>query len=440
MARFGSIIGGFCGLLAIGACGDAPICALWDDSCTATTEDLSPVTQAIIHTDGADAIFFEATLTDGKTWTVSGLKDADGLPIAGAEMTVVSADGSEATQYLFDDSERLTAMVTDEAMFSIDYIDDSLVTMTAIELATGAEERVNFTLGQDQPAAQSTSQQPPSQGAQLYGSVSETVVNLTRCGGAPNDDGCPVTLGGRIDGKAFKAVPRCGGLGTGTYPFPMPGAPSSVSSSFLCGTGAFFGRKLVLGAALFKPGCALFIETGIGVFACVAALNGVESLADYFGANPVADASNAWLCGKVSGTVEWGGDFEPGVTSYSLTTTAKYDHEFASKTVSGTLAADGRWPDIDIDFTEGSNRLVVEPGDPIPGESYVAYAHLECIPPNATVVLNVVGDDGYSNSTTSTLSGEGSLSLSVPGGGASVIDKLTATVNGSIVADATIVF
>jgi len=71
-------------------------------------------------------------------------------------------------------------------------------------------------------------------------------------------------------------------------------------------------------------------------------------------------------------------------------------------------------------------NLRADPPDPGPGQGYTAYADIQCPDPAGTeVTISVVGSDGYTNSSTKTITATGQISLYVPGGAASVKDVVT---------------
>ncbi|MEE1272751.1 MAG: hypothetical protein UHM19_08165 [Bacteroidales bacterium] len=73
--------------------------------------------------------------------------------------------------------------------------------------------------------------------------------------------------------------------------------------------------------------------------------------------------------------------------------------------------------------------FVLNPANPGQGVGYTATVKYNCIPENSTITLSIVGTDGYSNSITKDVSGNGSAVLNVPGAESGVYDVCTATIN-----------
>lgn len=65
------------------------------------------------------------------------------------------------------------------------------------------------------------------------------------------------------------------------------------------------------------------------------------------------------------------------------------------------------------------------PVDPQPGQDYLAEAEILCVPSGTSVVIGVVGTDGFTDSRTETISGNGSVALSVPGAAAGIRDTIS---------------
>lgn len=75
------------------------------------------------------------------------------------------------------------------------------------------------------------------------------------------------------------------------------------------------------------------------------------------------------------------------------------------------------------------NSFVLNPSNPRAEEAYTATAEYSCIPENSTITLSIVGTDGYTDSITDNISGNGSAVLYVPGALSGVYDLCTVTIN-----------
>ena len=87
--------------------------------------------------------------------------------------------------------------------------------------------------------------------------------------------------------------------------------------------------------------------------------------------------------------------------------------------------------DIEAPSEISIEKLTTEPSDPGPGQGYTIVAVLLCPDPQGTdVTISISGDDGYSNSLTTTITQSSELTLFVPGGKEGVRDAIAVQVTG----------
>lgn len=85
--------------------------------------------------------------------------------------------------------------------------------------------------------------------------------------------------------------------------------------------------------------------------------------------------------------------------------------------------------DQDVDGEPTIDNFTLSPAYPSAGQSYVATANFHCVPSGSTIVMNIVGTDGYSNTEThSSDDNSGTVSLYVPGAESGVYDVCTITI------------
>ncbi|MBW6479376.1 MAG: hypothetical protein K0B37_08115 [Bacteroidales bacterium] len=88
--------------------------------------------------------------------------------------------------------------------------------------------------------------------------------------------------------------------------------------------------------------------------------------------------------------------------------------------------------DYDIAGVLDVISFITIPFDPNPGQGYVAEAEVICPSPTGTSVeISIVGSDGYTNSSTVSLTKPGVVSLNVPGGAENVKDVITVKAAGN---------
>lgn len=111
----------------------------------------------------------------------------------------------------------------------------------------------------------------------------------------------------------------------------------------------------------------------------------------------------------------------------------------SSESVVSTL---GSFP-VQLSIDLGSNvqirTLTLDPSNPAEGQSYTAILDVSCLPTGSSVVMSILGTDGYSDSRTFDVSAgqlEGLFNLNVPGAQSGVMDTVTGrvSVNGDEVA------
>ena len=85
--------------------------------------------------------------------------------------------------------------------------------------------------------------------------------------------------------------------------------------------------------------------------------------------------------------------------------------------------------DQDVDGEPTIDNFTLSPAYPSAGQSYVATANFHCVPSGSTIVMNIVGTDGYRNTEThSSDDNSGTVSLYVPGAESGVYDVCTITI------------
>jgi hypothetical protein len=144
------------------------------------------------------------------------------------------------------------------------------------------------------------------------------------------------------------------------------------------------------------------------------------------------------ICSKLTGTIDVGGAVSSGAP-YSLGAHAR-TISWGDDQRSGVVTGDGTWPDFLIDVAAVPPILLIDPPHPTSASGYKVTAALTCLPDNSSVVISVVGSDKYTAKNTATISGDGAISLDVPGAASGVRDAITVTVSGGKVLDGSVVF
>jgi hypothetical protein len=104
--------------------------------------------------------------------------------------------------------------------------------------------------------------------------------------------------------------------------------------------------------------------------------------------------------------------------------------KFKATSAAQTVNANGPFPEMLVDFggAFSVDSFLINPSNPDPGQSYTVNVRFSCVA-GQRVTIKVMGTDGFTKSNSENLTGlNASLSLSVPGGAAAVMDTVTVQV------------
>jgi hypothetical protein len=457
-----------------------------------------------IPVNAADPLLLRATASDGSLIDYFGTKDATGHPLSVnlIEIRPSSSDSSvNPLRYLLDSTNRPVRMYnSDGTRFDLSWITTTHVALTVrtadgktqvntfIDLslappAAGAPATVmprpNGATAVASPAASSLESHtvpragrhvtlkhiPPVSAAALKAAAataggSNVDVEVDGCGGGPSTSAADVYVRVLSTGGVFLGEFPATTVGGGHYVATLPsGIALSVNVGEICDSLATV-LDLTCQTLIEQPGAAAYLcvalaaavaSTGIGApiaagiaAACAALVAGLELYCLTLNASPVPGAPS--LAEMICGSQALNRTFTSDVVLVPLVIALPAD------VVGSPIQApgDGPFPNLLVDL--GGNTtirsLTLNPPNPAALESYVATADIFCLPAGTIVTMSIVGTDGYTDSSSTTIQTteqDGTFMLFVPGAATPGIQDVdTATVvlptGQTITLDASLVF
>lgn len=415
----------------------------------------------------ADKHLLQAANSDGSVVDYFGTKDANGLVKSITSAIVALPDGHTETIQYDATGRPVHVFGQDGSDLSFTWVSDTQLVVSAL---TGGDHsfRVNVPIdlqtGKDSslaaaslaPAGETplTGQPSPSPSGQLaispstFSSMTTAtgLIHVTECGAPVSDAEVFVyvkKLGPLLPGETLEtfylATPTAN---PGEYEVLLPISPSDAGAN----------TEEILNALADALGkvCELSgpIETYGPTYICPALATAAGAVLK----SPTAAAKVAAVCEsgvaalvtacKVGGQ-PGGGEFlqalnklvkyvvdELANDSYQLTATATLPTGkfIQGSAVKYTVGEDVPTLNLDDMGSVSISTFNTDPVSPAPFQNYVATVEITCAAPDTLVTMSVVGTDGYTNSTTQKISGNGTVTLGVPGGAQGVHDTITVQV------------
>lgn len=284
--------------------------------------------------------------------------------------------------------------------------------------------------------------------------TSTSTVTVTRCA-TPVNDALVTMLVTPENGLSYPVYATA--VGNGNYQVAIPTSPSenkeraaeiceSIASTmgYVCTAEEGLGEA---GIAYVCPALAAALSTVVTPAGGAAILGACESFfasttlyCKTLGASPgppgAPDLAET-LCGKI-----------PSLLDRSTTgpvTLRPSAVVFGAGVLNGNaVTAPGTGPFPNFTISTGGElhigRFTADPADPDPFQDYVATVEVFCAPPSTPVFMQIVGTDGYTDSTSCFLTGDGTCSLHVPGADAGVVDTVTVRIPNGPSRQITLVF
>ena len=451
------------------------------------------VSNFTIMTNSNDPLLATADTADGRVIELYGERDASGKPTSISQMFIRS-DNGDAIRYDLDAVGRPAKMVAvDGTQFLLNWISPTNVAVTVISSdgTTQVNTSVDFTqsskssaiglasLAATAPSSQKegsvarggqriTLKYSPSQAGVMQSSKiasAQTSAGISALGAMQvsqvagagvcavqvkscelpeeNADVYVVALENNASRK-FLGQFRATKVSAGVYQASIPtDAAPSINPSEICqDLAGMLGN--ICDVAFTTPGAAEFLclrissavaATGIGSLiagqlgsACLFVTVGFDLYCNTIGGGPAPgfDTLADRLCNSkaLDRTFVFDIILEPRVIGQPNSTVG----------VSVIAPGQGPYPDLAVDL--GSKTTVrslrLTPPSPGAGVGYVGTADIFCLPAGTTVMLSIVGTDGYQDTTSTSITSaqrEGIFTLSVPGAESGIQDTVTLKIN-----------
>jgi hypothetical protein len=394
-----------------------------------------------IMTNGEDPLLMKIEGGGGKTTSLYGTRDENGLPCT--LDAILETQGSETTKIFFDLKGRplkliasngvkiqyewvgsktanITAVSADgktQVNTSIDFTSATTISKTTEKVNTTLKKqafkpRGPFIASAEKKAAALATPVPWYNG----------LVNLEKCGTPFSSDDISVML--EADNISDQ-IPVYYGLETGKYAFRYPRSNDLIVSS--CDAALKIKDLLMLVCA-----SKAYINETVTVVNLILVSSGVDTdvLATFTIAGSDAERILNSICLIADAGILGCEDFGVARLFNNIKLTPVVDG------VKGTTVAAAPGGALTaLNFTLPAQAeiksFVLVPPNPPEGVSYTAIADIYCLPAGSVVTLSIVGTDGYTNSisyTTTGTSSDNSYILEVPGAEAAVRDVVTVRV------------
>jgi hypothetical protein len=446
------------------------------------------------YTNPADPLLLSINTQAGEILEVYSNKDADGLATQVTGLRYQSPDQvgtDQSTRLLFADDGDLSQIIgADGSTITLQWTSETTAVLTAVsgngavqvttsldlnDAATGSPKRPPYA---GTPANVGTA---PRNGAPVHLEVRDAAAPTANAARAAQT---LFTASGAPSSPAFVRVTRCGNPMDGAYVSVTAGNPyASLPPTFTAApTGnpgeyvaqipivspstagktaedyckaiekvlslACKASKVVNGAGSQTAMCAAIaaaveatplgvVGAGVPVFAAceagVAALAVFRTYCSTLGASGGGgdpSVANVLICGKIAAFIDRFVEQPPDISVQAFANVTGFP---PARSEAHDAPAGGPFPDMTIAVGNNDpvvNPISVAPGDPAPGQPYVATVKVECLAPDSLVTLSVTGSDGYTDHSSAVVNGDSVLTLTVPGAWEGIADLVMVQVNG----------
>lgn len=416
----------------------------------------------------ADKHLLQASNSDGSVVDYFGAKDANGLVKSITSAIVTLPDGHTQTIQYDASARPVHVFGQDGSDLSFTWISDTQLVVSAL---TGGEEsfRVNVPIDLQTskvssslaaaslaPAGETplTGQLSPSPSGQLAMSASTSssmttatgLIHVTQCGAPVSDAEVFVyvkKLGPLLPGETLQtfylATPTAN---PGEYEVLLPISPSNAGANTeeilnaladalgkVCELSEpieAYGPNVICPALATAAGVVLKSPTAAAKVAAVcesgvAALVAACKVAGQPGGGELIQVLNK----AVKYVVDALANDSYDMTATATLSTGKF---IQGSAVKYTVGEDVPTLNLDDMGSVKITSFTTDPVSPASSQGYAATAGITCAAPDTLVTMSVVGTDGYTNSTTQKITGNGTVTLEVPGGAQGVHDTITVQV------------
>ncbi len=392
--------------------------------------------KTLVYVNPGDGVLAASSDPDGPA--VFGVRDANGIPTRITEIVIPAAnkDPNDKARVLFNADQKTEQVLLGSGdSASVEYVSATRIIMTIRSVKSSTSERVPIDL-----SAQSAVQQNSAKALQnirpLAVSLRGTVES--RCGSTP----LYAVVQGSYKTVLSKGTPIAfTQLSAGNWEYYLPALPANDKNAKLrqvldtardlwgnlCAadaTASLFFKNTKATDAAIDLACGQYFKTESGKAVCLRLGRRLVELCDV--KDQLLNQAEIELTDSYA-------------DSYDLKILVSYpDTGYSSKLFDFSVkASDVNIPNKRSDIaTDPSNTLkasiqdfTISPADPAPKQSYTVSVTVFCAPEDTQLQISVVGTDKYTNTKVFTITSlNPKASLSIPGGGDSVQDTISAKI------------
>jgi hypothetical protein len=393
----------------------------------------APKSKTQVYVNPGDGVLVASSDPDGVA--VFGVRDDNGIPTQITEMVIPAAnkDPNDKARVLFNSAQKIEQVWLGSGdSANIEYVSATRIIMTIRSVKDGKSERVTIDLPAPKAGLAAFAKVQPLATGVITGTVA------SRCGNTPLD----AVVQGSYKTAVSKGTPIAfNQFSTGNWRYTLPGLPASDKNtklrqimdtvnnlwSTICVADA--GLESVLGSTqgtdlAIEAACAQYFKTPSGRAVCLRLGRTVAKLC------PLKDELLTRVELELTDSSAESYDVKI-LVSYPNTGNASKLFEFTAK------ASNAFIPTQVSDINTNPNNttkpdiqdIIISPLDPAPKQSYTVTVSVSCAPENTQLQLSVAGTDNYSKTQTFTITSVNPKAfLTIPGGGQSVRDTITAKI------------
>ena len=380
--------------------------------------------QYIVSTNATDPLLLRVNSAKGEVIQYYGDKDLGGLATALTGFSVTGPDGGTAT-YDLDVLGRLSRVSAPNDVV-LEFTWTSATTAVVSAVSPEGEAQVNVAVDLSAKLTEEQTLATPSR-AKAQAACNPATIEVRQCGRPASD-----AVAYFLVNNAQRPASRIGdGIYQACIPAPDPNAGSNVQRK--CESVVDFLDNSCTAVAALQASCPAiaFAIARLGLalpavkilIACEAITAGSAAACSVI-SSPIEGAPSPLtaLCGGLASLADTAANgpvlLQPVATISGAGTVRGNPVTRPAQGPFGTFTLTAPGEISIVSFT-------TSPTDPAPGQGYTATAEIGCAPSGTAVQITIVGTDGYQDSTSCVIQGNGNCSLFVPGAEQGVLDIIT---------------
>lgn len=457
-----------------------PTFIIKDKNTTDSDCSCQSVAQFTLFSNSADSGVIRAERTDGRILDYFGIKAADGRVERITSINVTDQAGKITSIYFDEQSRPVRIRAHNGTVFKFTWVSPTRVAVRAIDPTGKFQANIFVDLVPFGNIPNVSAVSPKSVGVKARGGqrirllgptvqVPQTLVQaktaiaapsgqatvrVTKCGAPANFADVSMNIHEFIPFGRIYSRPGTR-IGDGLYAVTIPILPTVGSTAQdICSKIATALAYSCVGIKAITPTvpiiCAgiasavITLTEGAGAAAATQIIAGCEAgfTALSYACNtinmgpdpfvPDAPTVASLVCGHVKGIVDIFNPFGYVLQPYVVITDEFGPFGEALTAPEQKVSFEGPFPGFSVmsEALPTIENFSISPVDPAPLQSYVATVQINCVSPNTVARISIVGTDGYADSTSCPVSGDGACRLAVPGAEDGVVDTVTVELIG----------